>query len=364
MTSTSPQNDLPVTVVVVNYNGRYFLDACLSSLRDQELPPREVILVDNASSDDSVAWARKNHPWIRVIEADENLGYCGGNNLGIQLSREPYVALLNNDTKVEPTWLRYLFEALEADPGAAASSSLVLLPGDPPRVHYAGSEAHFIGHISNLFYLKPRPGVEKSLVRREVGVYVGSSVLFRRRALDACGLLDDRFFIYEDELDMALRLRGRGWRILFVPESIVWHYAGTPELAVRTRQPYPSRRAFLVTRNRWLVLLKNYQLRTLLLLFPVLVLFELVWVCMLVRAGHGRALVHAYSWNWRHRARVGEQREAIQTARVVPDRLLLTTSPLSPVPGMIDRGIGLYLRKLGELKLKLYWRVVRPMLPT
>lgn len=323
-----------------------------------------MVLVDNASTDDSVAWTREHHPWVRVIEADENLGYCGGNNLGIQLSEQPYVALLNNDTKVESRWLRCLFEALEADPGAAACSSLVLLPGDPPRVHYAGSEAHFIGHISNVFYRKPRPDMEESLTQREVGVYVGSSVLFRRHALEACGLLDDRFFIYEDELDMALRLRGRGWRILFVPESIVWHYAGTPDLAVRTRQPYPPRRAFLVTRNRWLVLLKNYQTRTLLLLFPALVLFELVWVCMLGWAGHGRSLLRAYSWNWLHRAWVSEQRKAIQTARVVPDKRLLTTSPLSPVPGIADRGIGLYLRKLGELKLKLYWRVVRLMLPT
>jgi GT2 family glycosyltransferase len=318
--------------------------------------------VDNASTDDSVSWTREHHRWVRVIEADDNLGYCGGNNLGIQLSEQPYVALLNNDTEVEPRWLHYLFEALEADPGAAACSSLVLLPGDPPRVHYAGSEAHVIGHISNLFYLKPKADVEETLHQREVGVYVGSSVLFRRRALEACGVLDDHFFIYEDELDMALRLRGRGWRVLFVPQSVVWHYAGTPDLAVRTRQPYPKRRAFLVTRNRWLVLLKNYQARTLALLLPVLMLFELAWIFMLVRHGHGRSLAQAYSWNWRHRAWVGEQRKVIQAARVVPDKRLLTTGSLSPVPGMADHGIGLYIRKLGELKLKLYWSMVRVML--
>jgi GT2 family glycosyltransferase len=363
VTQNASQTELPVTVVVVNYNGKQFLDACLSSLSAQECPPREVILVDNASTDGSAAWVQTHHPWVRVVEAEENLGYCGGNNLGIRLSEQPYVALLNNDTKVEPAWLRCLFEALESNPGAAACSSLVLLPGNPPRIHYAGSEAHFIGHISNVLYLKPKPEVEGALRQRDVGVYVGSSVLFRRAVLEACGLLDDRFFIYEDELDMALRLRGRGWRILFVPESVVWHFAGTPDLAVRSRQPYPKRRAFLVTRNRWLVLLKNYQSKTLIVLLPVLVLFELVWFLVLGWAGHATSLLRAYAWNWRHRAWVGEQRKAIQTARTVSDKLLLTAFPLSPVPGLADHGIGLCLRKLGELKLKLYWRMVRHVLP-
>jgi GT2 family glycosyltransferase len=303
------------------------------------------------------------HPWVRVIVADENLGYCGGNNLGIRLSDQPYVALLNNDTMVEPDWLNGLFDTLEADPRAAACSSLVLLPGDPPRVHYAGSEAHFIGHISNTFYLQAKTEVEDRLENREVGVYVGSSVLFRRRALEECGLLDDQFFIYEDELDMALRLRGRGWRILFAPTSVVWHYAGTPDLAVRTRQRYPERRAFLVTRNRLLVLLKNYQLTTLLMLFPALTVFEGVWILMLLWAGHGSSLIRAYRWNWRHRDWVGQQRKAIQAERVVPDKELITSSPLSPVPGVADHGLGLYLRKLGELKLRLYWHLVRVLLP-
>jgi GT2 family glycosyltransferase len=247
-------------------------------------------------------------------------------------------------------------------PTAAACSSLVLLPGDPPKVHYAGSEAHVIGHIANLHYLKPLAAVHESLQAGETGVYVGSSVLFRRSALDEVGLLEDQFFIYEDELDMSLRLRMRGWSIRFTPRSMVWHFAGTPGLAVREPQPYPERRAFLVTRNRWLVVLRLYQARTLVLLGPMLALFELAWAFAMLRAGRFGSLRRAIAWNWSHRRWVSEQRKLMQSQRTAADSALLTTCPLSPVPGMATAGIAAAIRRGGEALIRLYWAAMRWLL--
>ncbi|MCU0613345.1 MAG: glycosyltransferase family 2 protein [Candidatus Eisenbacteria bacterium] len=308
---------LPVTVVVVNYNGVGYLDACLASLKALEPAPAEVILVDNASTDGSVGWVRAQHPWVRIVEAGENLGYCGGNNLGIRASTLPFVALLNNDTRVESDWLGHLFHELNAHPRAAACSSLVLLPGDPPRVHYAGSEAHVIGHIANLLYLRPLPEVRGSLQARETGVYVGSAVLFRRAALDEVGLLEERFFIYEDELDMSLRLRMRGWTLRFTPRSVVWHFAGTPGLAVRDPQPYAGR-------------LDGFR--------------------------------RAIAWNWTNRRWVCEQRKLAQSHRTAADSSLLTVCPLSPVPGMATAGVSAALRRGGEALIRLYWAATRWLL--
>ncbi len=362
MNSSNSRSPLPVSVVVVNYNGKSFLENCLTSLKALDPPAREIILVDNCSSDGSVDWVREHHSWVRVIEAGANLGYCGGNNLGITASSSPFVALLNNDTKVEPDWLRLLHEALNQDPRAAACSSLVILPGDPHLVHYAGSDAHFIGHIANWHYLRPLHEVEGGLVPAEVGVYVGSSVLLRRAALDDVGLLEEELFIYEDELDMCLRFRSRGWRILFHPKSVVWHYSGTPDLAVRVRQRYPSRRAFLVTRNRWLVLLRTYEAVSLLVLAPVLVLFELTWMIAMIVSRNGREFLRGLQWNWLHRRWVAEERKRIQTLRTIHDTELLTARPLTPVPGMAETGFALLVRRAGEWGLRLYWKGAQCML--
>lgn len=353
---------LPVSVVVVNHNGIGFLRECLGSLEALEPGAHEVILVDNASTDGSVGWVREHHPWVRRIEAGENLGYCGGNNVGIRASAQPFVALLNNDTRVEPDWLAHLFSDLQSHPAAAACSSLVLLPGDPPRIHYAGSEAHVIGHIANLHYLQPLPLVSPRLSPGSTGVYVGSSVLFRRAALDEVGLLEERFFIYQDELDMSLRLRMRGWSIRFTPRSVVWHYAGTPGLAVREPQRYPQRRAFLVTRNRWLVILRLYQIRTLLALAPVLVLYEIAWFFAMLHAGRASSIRKALAWNWLHRRWVLMQRRVIQSRRRAPDSVLLSTPALSPVPGLATGWCAAVCRRGGEALVRMYWSVVRSFL--
>ncbi len=358
----SQEAPLPASVIVVNHNGVSFLGPCLESLRALDPPAAEVIVVDNASDDGSVPFVRSHHPWVRLVEAGENLGYCGGNNLGILHATQPYVALLNNDTTVEPGWLAQLLAELEAHPEAAACSSLVLLPGDPPRVHYAGSEAHVLGHIANLHYLRPLASVERELRPCETGVYVGSSVLFRRGALDDVGLLEERFFIYEDELDLSLRLRMKGWTIRWTPRSVVWHFTGTPGLAVRTRQAYPPRRAFLVTRNRWLVIARLYQVRTILLLLPLLVGYEGAWWVAMLRRKCGRQVIEALGWNWRNRRWVLHQRRMIQATRTVGDPALMSSPTLSPVPGLADKGVGYGFRRAGESLVALYWSFVRRLL--
>lgn len=355
-------SQLPVTVIVVNYNGRHFMNACLTSLKAQSYPPEAVIVVDNASTDGSVSWIREHHPWVTIIESGENAGYCGGNNIGIRASESPFVVLLNNDTRVQNDWLKYLYEAVADDGSVAACSSLVVLPGEPDLIHYAGSSAHFMGHIANLHYLRPLGERKEELEVSETGVYVGSSVLFRRAALEEAGLLEEKMFIYEDELDMSIRLRSRGWRILVEPRSLVWHYAGTPDLAVRSSGKYPRRRAYLVSRNRWMILLRLYETKTLILLSPVLLMFECAWCVAMAFSGTLREYVKGMTWNWRQRSWVADERRRFQQSRSIPDFKLLTADPLSPVPGMTTSGAGHAIRVAGEFYMKLYWAVTKRLL--
>jgi len=125
-----------VSIIVLNFNGLAFLEPCLSSLEQLDYPEGrfEVILVDNASTDSSVAFVRKRFPWVRIIQNDRNLGFAGGNNVGIRVSKGEYIALLNNDTKVERDWLIELVKGCEADRAIGACTSKIWLFDDRLRI--------------------------------------------------------------------------------------------------------------------------------------------------------------------------------------------------------------------------------------
>lgn len=348
----------PVTVVVVNYNGKDFLRDCLSSLRAQTYEPHEVVLVDNSSTDGSVELVRREFPEVRVVESGANLGYCGGNNLGMRSARTGLVALLNNDTVVEPEWLGRLVAALASRDNARLASGKVLLNDDPGRVHYAGSTAHFLGQISNTHYLELDPGGTEP---EEVGVHVGSNVLIDLERLGETAYLDEDFFIYLDELDLALRVRSKGYSVVYVPSAIVYHKGGTPGLAVRGGRGYPRLRAFLISRNRLLTIAKNYSFVTILAVVPVLCVYEVLWATMLGSMGYLGQYCGAWRWLLREWPRVRQARRAVQGVKRRRDRELLAAGPFTPVPSLLRGRVGRLFLAVASLKLRGYWACVRWM---
>jgi GT2 family glycosyltransferase len=236
----------PVSVVVVNFDGRRHLEACFGALTALRYPASavELVMVDNGSSDGSVDLVRERFPSVRVLVNDVN-NYCRANNLGIAATDAPYVALLNNDTRVDPDWLGPLVAALEAEPGVAAAGSAI----------YTAGVLASAGHRRTVdFYWEDRP--EAVATRAGAGAPIdvdslsGCAVLYRRRALDQVGPLDERFNLYLEDVDLAIRLRARGWSLVFVPTSVVHHVhhgTATAELA----RSYSER-------NRLLVLAKHF----------------------------------------------------------------------------------------------------------
>jgi GT2 family glycosyltransferase len=362
-----------VRVVVLNHNGGELTLRCLESLEALDWPKErlEVVVVDNGSSDGSAGAVRERFPGVRVIEAGRNLGFAGGNNLGL---RDPgdadYVALLNNDARVDPGWLAPLVAALEADPGLGAACPKILFApsfaeitlaapvfvpgrGDPRElgvrvsgVRANGEDRWREAQFGYGFYGEERGGAgepvfrwacskgtlrvpfesradhvelrlaaegKKEVIGRsggaevclavgpspawvelpldgarvdvvqnagsvlyeggyagdrgflevdrgqydepaEVFAWCGCSVLLRRRYLEEVGLLDDRLFLYYEDIDLAWRGRAQGWRYLYVPESRVRHvHTGTSVENSDLFQHY-------VERNRLLVHLKNAPL--------------------------------------------------------------------------------------------------------
>lgn len=254
-TALAPGEAPFVSIVIVNYNGRRFLRDCLSALDAQTWPSdrRETILVDNGSTDDSVDQVRQQFPAVRVLTAGKNLGFAGGNNAGIGQARGDFIALLNNDTVVQPTWLERLVEALQEDPRIGGATGKILLKNEPDRINSAGLNLYHDGRAGDRGFRE----VDGGQFEEPADVFgaCGASVLLRREMLEDVGLLDERFFMYCEDLDLAWRARLRGWRFRYTPKSVVFH------VHCGTSGEWSPFFAFYAERNTVLANLKNAPAR-------------------------------------------------------------------------------------------------------
>jgi len=211
-----------VSVVILNWNGwRDTLD-CLTSLQALDYEDRDIVVVDNASTNDSVQRIQESFPAIKVIQTHQNLGFAGGCNAGIRhafANDAQYVWLLNNDTKVDCGALRTMVELAETDPRIGAVGSVIYDMSAPREVlTWGGGRVNlWCGRSSH--YIKEPP-------RDKLAYLTAASLLLRREALSDVGLLDEGFFMYWEDADLCFRLRKAGWKLAVARESQVWHKKG------------------------------------------------------------------------------------------------------------------------------------------
>jgi N-acetylglucosaminyl-diphospho-decaprenol L-rhamnosyltransferase len=220
--------DPVVRAVVVNWNGKALLPACLGSLSAQDLPPGalEVVVVDNASQDGSVDLMERDFPAVRIVRNATNRGFAGGVNAGLGELRAPYVALLNNDARFEPDAIRRMVDVLEA-PGnedVGAVTSLILLEGraqgGAPLVNSTGNVVSRSGSATDRDWLTPLDRLDAS---PDVFGFCGGAVVLRAAALEEVGAFDDSLFLYYEDTDLSWRLRAGGWRVLYAQDAVAWH---------------------------------------------------------------------------------------------------------------------------------------------
>lgn len=234
----------PVSIVIVSWNTRDLLRVCLTSTLAAcaELDrPAEIIVVDNASSDDSAGMVRDEFPAVRIIRNSSNSGFAAATNQGIRESRGRYVLLLNPDTNVTTGSLRVLVSFIDEHPDAGvAGPRLVGRHGEdqvscfplPTLVR----EMWRLFHLDRVHQIATYPlsrwGSERA---QSVESVQGACMLIRREALEQAGLLDERFFIYTEEIDLCRRLLDLGWQIFWVPQAVIVHYgaASTDQVGAR-----------------------------------------------------------------------------------------------------------------------------------
>lgn len=242
------------SVVVLNWNGRELIEECLSSLRGQAFRDFEVVLVDNGSTDGSAEWiSGQADAVVRPILLPHNLGYAEGNNAGIRQANGRWIVLLNNDTAVDPDWLAQVAAATLRHPEAGMFTPKILN-------YYRRDEIDNTGHLIYPDGLaRGQNRLEKDDGRFDAECEAawpsGCAGVYKRELLDEVGLLDGRFFAYAEDVDLGLRARRAGWSCRYVPAARVYHKYSL------TAGSFSPRKAFLVERNRFWVLLKNFPLR-------------------------------------------------------------------------------------------------------
>lgn len=280
---------MDLSIIIVNWNTQDLLKQCLKSVEADLAASKlntEILVVDNASTDNSTQMIKEQFPGVILIENQENVGFAAANNQAIEQSSGRYILLLNSDTEVKPRALQLLCNHLDVNPQVGAAGSQLLNPDDTLQtscypfptlsrelwrlLHLDVLWSYGVYHMANWDVDTPR----------EVEVIQGASLLLRRAALDQVGLLDDRYFMYTEEVDLCYRLRQGGWQLFWVPKSKVVHYGGQSTKQVPTKMflcLYQSKLIFLRKHYGWLAA----QFYKLILLFATLARLLMVPLCWL-----------------------------------------------------------------------------------
>jgi GT2 family glycosyltransferase len=301
-----------VVVIVLTWNGREDTLECLRSLQAVEYPNWEVLVVDNGSEDGTVDIIRETYPSVKVVETGTNLGFTGGNNVGIEVALKrgaEFICLLNNDTVVAPDLLPAFVRAAQEYPDAGVFGAKIYFFSDPQRLWYAGADWDSNTELSfqsqGLGMLDNGPQFQQV---REIVYANGCAMFFRASIVRTIGLLDERFFILYEEIDWCFRARQAGFRCLFIPEAKVWHRVSTTFGGIRSLvYEYFDLRNQLLWAERHLPLRGRVVLwaHTVGLLCPLWAgsghaLWEVLYGRRSLKRAYWDTLAHAREW-WSHR---------------------------------------------------------------
>ena len=305
---------LHTTLVIPNWNGLEHLKVCLESVHAQTLRPSCTILVDNGSADGSVEFVNAQFPWVECIRIGHNAGFAVAVNRGIQAKRAQYVALLNNDTELEPSWLEVMVDALERDPSAGMAACKMLRFDRRDVIDGAGDGLTRGGAPYTRGAGEPDDG-RFNTASHVFGACAGAAV-YRRELFDRIGLFDESFVSYYEDCDLSLRALLNGWHCIYVPEARCYHKRG----ASSARQPaYPIR---MQERNLTALQVKNFPLSVLITKGPVIVASRIRRTYRAVVAGMGKATLLGFLDSLPLLPRMLAQRRLIQRSRTVSAKML------------------------------------------
>ncbi len=352
---SSSASELPsarVVIVLVTYYGDETLPRLWDSVRRQDYPPDryELLVVQNGARRAALQWFRTHAPGVRVIVSGGDFGYAGGAAIGLReaiAAGADYAAVITEDVVLDPGWLREVVRVAERDARVGAVQGKIVRTGAGGErlINTWGNELHFLG----VGYPGGDGLPDRPLPVRSIGYASGAGVLFRVAALAEVGVFDAELFMYHEDIDLSWRLRLAGYDVVVAPAAVLHHpyrFGGRPQ------------KFYFMERNRLLVLLTHYRLRTLALLAPALLVLEAATFAYAAREGWGgrRAAVWGFflrpaTWSY-----VRRKRRAVQATRRVRDADLARSLTARFDTPQLDHWA---VRLILDPAFALYWRFVR-----
>lgn len=289
-------NESSVAIIILNWNGYEHSRNCLGSLAKLNYSNYHVLLVDNASEDDSGTRLKEEFPWVLLIQNEQNLGFTGGNNVGITYALEhefAYVMLLNNDTLVQPDFLGYMVDVLASDAAIGIVQPLILLMEDPKKIWSAGGE------------FQPWLGVSKTKGdREELSSYIFSSkdldwvtgccMLLPSKVIKELGPLQVSFFAYFEDVDWSLRIKKAGYQLVLCKNSIIYHEGNASSKKESKEGTLSPTVFYLHARNQLFLIRRHLSFPVMLLAFGYHVIkysFWFLYFCLRGRFQKAKAVI-------------------------------------------------------------------------
>ena len=334
-----------IAIIIIVFNGSKWIKKCLASVFESEYKNYDVIIIDNASTDNSAQIVEKEFPQVQLIYLNKNIGFGKGNNIGIRKAMEAgcdAVVLLNPDTEVQADWLDELVKA--SNPNDVGIAQAMLLLGESRALtNNVGNAMHYLGfgfvkhykeRVDKWYHKEPfeigYASGAAMLIKREVLVVIASECTHERgnpvtsAQSDEHGIasventlprndmeyFDAKLFMYNDDQDFCWRARLAGYKIIIAPKAIVYHYY---EFSRNKLKFYWNER------NRWILLLQNYSARTLFLIFPILVIIEFMMFVYSLIGGWFMLKLKSYFWILSNMDLISKQRKQVQKMRLIKD---------------------------------------------
>lgn len=315
-----------VVVVILNWNGRQYLEPCLRSVFGQEYQDLAVVLVDNGSTDGSLALVRTHFPQVHIIENKENQGFAAANNQAIRASASELVATLNNDTEVDPGWLGALVRAMETDPRVGMCASKMLAADRREMLESAGIAVDRAGIAWGV--AGGNADLDEAIPRSVFGPCAGAA-LYRRAMLEDIGLFDEDFFAYLEDVDLAWRAQWAAWKCLYVPEAVVYHVhsaTGKEGSCFKNR---------LLGRNKIWMLCKNYPFFPFLWYAPLILAYDLMAMGYAIAADRRGAVRGRIAALFKIPAMLAKRRQMVR--KISPQAMLARLSPVESPLAVLRR---------------------------
>ncbi len=308
MRRKEPENYPLVSIIIDNWDGKQYLKDCLSAVFNQNYPNFEVIVVDDASSDGSAEFIQSYFPRVKLLINRRHVGFAIANNQGIKISRGKYLLLLNNDTEVTKDFLFPLVDALEKDPLLAAAQSRIRLIPEKSLLDEVASYLTPLGFLYHVGFFEK----DQTKYRRKFFTFSpkGACFFLKKEILDEVGLLDERFYCYFEESDLAWRIWLSGHRITYVPRSLIYHY----QAASQKKQTRPKIDFFSI-KNRLNSICTNLSFPYLFLILPLHLLtlaFFIFYYLITLKIENLEAVVKAIFWNIKEAGPTLRKRKIVQ----------------------------------------------------